>query len=338
MTTKSPVCIITGAAGFIGSHVLEHFHRKTEWDLVVFDKLSYASCGLSRITSKCLDTSSRVSVFTVDLAAGISEGVREEIDTDRVQYIIHLAAESHVDRSISDPVPFVQNNVNSTLHLLEYARTLPNLKKFFMFSTDEVYGPCFDKPGGYVETDPHTPTNPYSASKSMTEQLCLAYENTYFRDGPDVLITNMVNAFGQTQVEKFFPMVVRKLLAGETIDVHTYPDGKTPGSRFYIHARNVADAVLFLCTADTGSHNRYHITSGVEVDNLDLILRIAKIMGIDNPSYRLVDFHSDRPGHDCRYDLNGERLSDLGWKCPVDFDESLKTTVKWYVDHPQWLR
>ena len=126
--------------GLIGHHMVEHIHRHTNWNIVIFDKLSYASKGLERLRSNGLKDSKRISVYTIDLIQSISKGIALEIG--KVDYIVHLAAETHVDNSISDPVPFIYNNVMSTVHMLEYARTLLNLKKFFYFSTDEVFGPA----------------------------------------------------------------------------------------------------------------------------------------------------------------------------------------------------
>ena len=192
--------IITGAAGFIGSHVLEHFHRKTDWNMTVIDKLSYASNGLNRIRDMDLLNSPRVKIFPIDLSVSLTPGIIKEIGD--IDIIIHLAAETHVDNSISDPVPFIHNNIMSTVHLLEYARKLPNLKIFFYFSTDEVFGPA---PGtiSFKENEPHNPTNPYSGSKSAAEHLCMAYKTTY---KIPLMIVNVMNAMGERQhVEKFIP-------------------------------------------------------------------------------------------------------------------------------------
>lgn len=322
--------LVTGGAGFIGHHTVEHLVRKTDWNIVVIDKLSYASSGLDKLKSAGLVNNDRVKIITWDLAYPLTVGIKKEIGM--LDYILHIAAESDVNRSIADPVPFVQNNINSTLNMLEYARELPSLKKFYMFSTDETRGV---PPDGYAfkENDTYHPRNPYAASKAACEMLCMAYENTY---KIPVIISEMVNCIGQRQhVEKFVPKVIKTLLDDEELVIHADPTATIPGSRYYIHARNTADAVLFLLkNGEIGES--YNICTKDEIDNLTMALRIAEIVG--KPlKYKLVDFHSDRAGHDLVYRLDGTKLHNLGWKPPVDFDESLKRTVEWYLEYPQWL-
>jgi dTDP-glucose 4,6-dehydratase len=260
----------------------------------------------------------------------MSEGLSKEIGN--VDYILHMAAETHVDNSIKNPVPFVQNNVNSTLHLLEYARTLSSLKKFFYFSTDEVYGPALNNIL-FTEDARHNPCNPYSASKSAAEQICNAYRNTY---KIPVLSVNVMNAFGERQhIEKFIPKVIKQVLKGDKVSIHSYPDKITPGSRFYIHARNIADAVLFLINNGKVGES-YNVSGEQEVNNLNIALMIGKIMQ-KSVIYELVDFHSDRPGHDLRYGLDGDKLKQLGWVPPVTFESGLKKCVEWTIQNQEWL-
>lgn len=244
-----------------------------------------------------------------------------------------MAAESHVDNSISMPVPFTMNNVDNTLTMLEYARNLPDLKHFFYFSTDEVFGPALGEKL-FTEDERHKPTNPYSASKSAAEVICQGYENTY---KIPLIITNLMNVFGERQhPEKFIPKCINHVLNGEKIYIHSYPDLKRAGTRFYIHARNVAAAILFLMDhAKIGE--KYNITGEQEVDNLTLAQFVAKVVG--KPLiYELTDCHSDRPGHDLRYGLDGSKMRKMGWKLPVDFWQSLEKTIRWTMENPIWLQ
>jgi dTDP-glucose 4,6-dehydratase len=326
--------IITGGCGFIGHHFVEHIYKNTDWKIIVIDKLSYASNGFERMRDTDTLNDKRVKVFTSDLVLPLSEGLVKEIGTD-VDYIVHMAAETHVDNSIVDPKLFINNNIQSTVNLLEYARNyLPNLKTFFYFSTDEVFGPALGNTL-YKEWDRHKPTNPYSASKSAAEQICVSYENTYKLP---LMIVNVMNAFGERQhVEKFIPLCIKKIMNNEKIYIHSYPDKKTSGTRFYIHARNIAEAVLFLIKNGTIGE-KYNISGEREVSNLDMAKMIAKFMNKEEElDYELVDFHSNRPGHDLRYGLDGTKLFDMGFKLPINFEESLKKTVEWTLTNQKWL-
>ena len=322
--------IVTGGCGFIGHHVVEHILRKTNWEIIVLDKLNYASFGYQRLKDNGAYESPRVKIFCYDITQEITVGLKKEIGT--VDYIIHMAAETHVDNSISDPVPFILNNVNSTVSMLEYARSLPELKSFVYFSTDEVFGPALGDTL-YKEWDRHNPTNPYSASKSAAEGICLSYENTY---KVPLLIVNVMNAFGERQhVEKFIPMTIKKLLNDEEIIIHSYPDKKTSGTRFYIHGRNIAAAVLFLLKNGKNGE-KYNITGEKEVSNLEMAQIIADTIG--KPlKYKMTDCHSIRPGHDLRYGLDGSKMFEMGWKIPVPFDESIKNTILWTLENKKWL-
>jgi dTDP-glucose 4,6-dehydratase len=322
--------LVTGGAGFIGSHLIEHLIGTTDWTVVCLDKLSYASKGWSRLKDSDMYQNPRVKCITWDLELPLSEGLILELGD--IHLIIHMAAETHVDRSIVDPVGTIRNNVMSTVYLLEYARTLKNLKMFQYFSTDEIYGPA-PKGISYKEWDPHHPTNPYSASKAASEDICIAYQNTY---KIPLLITNLMNAYGNRQfVEKFIGIIINKILRGQEIIIHTESDGETPGSRFYIHVSNISSAILFILERGKPGE-KYNITGEQEVNNLELAQKIAAIMG-RKLKYKLVSAPIDRPGHDIRYGIDGSKLLDMGWKHESNFDELLTETVKWTLAHPEWL-
>ncbi len=198
--------------GFIGSHMVEHVYRNTDWNISIIDKLSYASRGFERLQNIGILHDERIHIYTFDLCSDITVGLRLELGD--VHFIIHMAADTHVDNSIETPIPFIHNNVMSTVYLLEYARTLHTLEKFFYFSTDEVYGASIND-HAFTENDRHKPTNPYSASKSAAEQICIAYENTF---SVPIIIVNVMNAFGERQhVEKFIPKCIKSILNDETI-------------------------------------------------------------------------------------------------------------------------
>lgn len=324
--------LVTGGAGFIGHHFCEHLLKNTNWDIVVFDRLNYASSGFDRLRDVDVYDDKRVTILTADFSQPIKEGLAKEIG--QVDYIVHIGAESHVDKSIEDPEPFVMANVVGTMRLLDFARTQDRLKWFVMFSTDEVYGPA---PEGvyYKEWDRYNATNPYSATKAGAEQLAMAYANTY---RVPVIVTNTMNVFGERQhPEKFIPMTVRKVLKGQTVTIHADSTKTKAGSRFYIHARNVAAAIMFLLD-HAKFRERYNIVGEKEVNNLELAKFIAKVVG--KPlKYEMVDFHSSRPGHDLRYALDGTKLKKMGLRYPKTFEQSLRKTIEWTLSpkNKRWL-
>lgn len=328
-------CIVTGGCGFIGHHLVEHLLKNTDWDIVLLDKLNYASAGFNRLKDIKVYNDSRIRVFVTDLATGMPDvGLIQEIG--KVNYIVHMAAETHVDNSISDPKPFVMSNVLGTFNLLEFARKLDTLEKVVYFSTDEVFGPA---PEGiaYKEWDRYNSTNPYSATKAGGEELCMAWSNTYKLP---VIVTHTMNAFGERQhPEKFIPMTVRKILAGESVTIHSNPTKTVSGSRFYIHCRNIASAVLFLLNdPNVSNRDKFNIVGEKEVTNLKLAQTIADIIG--KPlNYVMTDFHSSRPGHDLRYALDGTKMKEMGFKIPVPFEESLEKTIQWMLvpENISWL-
>ena len=275
----------------------------------------------------------RTGVVWHDLRDPVLEITRRSIGG--IDYIAHIAADTHVDRSIDAPMPFVLNNIRSTLNILEYARSLPNLRAFNYFSTDEVYGPA---PPGVLhrEEQRYNATNPYSASKAGSEQLVNAYANTY---GLPVFTTNTMNLIGERQhKEKYVPLCMRAILTGNTIKIHADKSKTIPGSRFYLHCRNAAAALGFLFTRSRRWENRerYNIVGDREIDNLQLAQLIAKIIG--KPlKYELGSWHASRPGHDLRYALSGEKLKAAGFRFPVSFEESLERTIRWTLENPEWL-
>ena len=332
--------LLTGGAGFIGSHFLEHILVNTGWEVICIS--SWKHKGTPERIEEVLKGNSvwknRVTVITHDLESPFTDKTKARIG--QVDFIVNFAAQSHVDRSIEDPVPFVTNNVNSVLTMLQFAREQKHLKAFIQISTDEVYGAA---PDGihHKEWSAILPSNPYSASKACQESLALAYWRTY---GVPVVITNTMNNFGEMQdPEKYMALTIRKIKRGECVPVH----GKEGdiGSRYYLHARNHADAVLFILTNTVPAKyeygkvmqpDRYNIVGDIELDNLQVAKAISDIL--NKPLvHELVDHHTTRPGHDRRYALDGSKLKKLGWKPPVEFLPSLKKYIEWTIAHSQWL-
>lgn len=333
--------LLTGGGGFIGAHTFAHVMHNTDWDIVIIDSFRHKG-KTDRITEMLEshpDWRKRLRVITHDLTAPFSEQTIERIG--KIDYIINMASESHVDRSITDPRDFIENNVHLTLTMLEYIRKNP-VKKFIQISTDEVYGPA---PAGHnhKEGEPHKPSNPYSASKSAQEDICYAYWRTY---NLPICITNTMNIIGEMQdPEKYLPMLIKNININKEVTIHANADGSKIGSRYYLHARNQSDALLFLLkNVDFPKYSteiemaRYNVVGEYEIDNLQLAEKVAKILGKKELRYVLVDFHSSRPGHDLRYALDGSKLAALGWKAPLSFDDSLKKTVEWTISHPEWLK
>jgi len=321
--------LLTGGVGFVGSHIVEGVLKDTDWEIVIIDRLDISG-NLERLTDMSIweKEKHRVKFIWWDLKSEVNKQIIKEIG--KVDYIWHLAASSHVDRSITDPVSFVMDNVVGTCNLLEYARKV-NPKLVINFGTDEVFGPA---PEGvdYKEDDRFKPANPYAASKAGATVLGDAYFNTYKLP---VINTFTMNVFGERQhPEKFIPMTIKKVLAGENVLIHADKTETKSGSRKWIHARNVCQALMFL-TEKGKLGDKYNIV-GEELSNLELAQFIAEV--IEKPlKYKLVDFHSSRPGHDLRYSLDGSKLKKMGFEYSKNFKQSLTKVVEWYIKNPQWL-
>lgn len=324
--------LVTGGAGFIGHHVVEKILKNTQHDVISLDRLD-TSGNLNRLYEIMQDVAykNRLTVLWHDLKAPLNDYLVQQIG--RVDYILHLAAGSHVDRSIEFPMEFVFDNVVGTGNILDFARLhqKENLQMFLYFSTDEVFGPA---PEGvfYEENDRYNSSNPYSASKAGGEELAVAYENTYKLP---IAITHTMNVFGKRQhYEKFIPLCIRKILSGDKIYIHADKTCSIAGSRHYIDADDVADAVLFLMN-NFKSGEKYNIVGAKEIDNLSLARLIAKILD-RQLNYELVDFHSSRPGHDLRYALSGVKMKNMGWE-PTELEESLRNVINWSLSNKRWL-
>lgn len=336
--------LITGGAGFIAHHVIENIIKNTDWEVISLDRLDFSG-NLNRLADVMADFPAedrkRVSVVFHDLKAEVNPMIAEAIG--QVDYILHLAAGSHVDRSIEFPMEFVMDNVVGTTNILQFARTQKNLERFVYFSTDEVFGPA-PKGVSYKERDRYNATNPYSASKAGGEEMAIAFENTY---SLPIVITHTMNVFGERQhPEKFIPMCIQKIHDGESVTIHANPEKTEAGTRHYIHAKDVAEGLMFVLGLDVSKLERdyggakcpkFNLVGPEEVDNLTLARMIADAQGKEL-KYEMVDFHSQRPGHDLRYAMSGDYLKSLGWEPRIKFSERIKEVVDWTLANNRWLR
>lgn len=336
--------LVTGGAGFIAHHLIGHILKLTDWEIVSLDRLDYSG-NLNRLHDLLMvdhdeETRKRVNIVFHDLKAEINPLVKANIG--EVNYILHLAAGSHVDRSILYPMEFVLDNVVGTCNILEYARTQNNLERFIYFSTDEVFGPA---PDGikFEENDRYNSTNPYSATKAGGEELAVAYHNTY---NLPVYITHTMNVFGQRQhPEKYIPMCIRKIRDGEVVTIHSDSTKTVPGSRHYIHAEDVASAIMFLLNKTEITQNvwggakcpKFNIVGSEELNNLELARIIAEVQDKEL-KYQFVDFHSSRPGHDLRYALDGDKMKVMGWVPEKTIKERILEVVNWTLKNDRWIK
>lgn len=330
--------LLTGCGGSIAYHVMTHIFHNTDWEIVGTDSFKHKGWHdrVSEMLKMHPEWTNRLTVVTHDLTAPFSELTKKKIG--HIDYIINMASLSDVQASIEHPREFIRNNVDLVVNVLEYAREIKP-EAFIQISTDEVYG-ATEKDQQHKEWAPIIPSNPYAASKACQESIAIAYWRTY---GVPVVITNVMNNFGELQQGSKYPAMIQKWVAqGETVTVHGSQDGDI-GTRFYIHSRNHADALLFILkrmpvkySDGADRPDRYNVTGDKQVNNLELAQMIAKYMGKEL-KYELTDYHSTRPGHDRHYGLDGAKLKEIGWKSPVSFEESLKNTIEWQTANPDWL-
>ncbi|MFJ2331019.1 dTDP-glucose 4,6-dehydratase [Pseudomonas helleri] len=335
--------LVTGGAGFIGSAVIRHLIENTSAEVANLDKLTYAGNleSLSLITN-----SPRYNFYQVDICDS------NELDTVLAQFrpdkIMHLAAESHVDRSIEGPSDFISTNILGTYNLLEATRRFWNglpldAKKNFRFhhiSTDEVYGDLEGTTDLFTETTPYSPSSPYSASKASSDHLVRAWQRTY---GLPVLVTNCSNNYGPYHFpEKLIPHVILNALAGKALPV--YGDGSQIRDWLYVddHARALVEVVTKGIIGETyniGGHNEKRNLEVVEAI-CELLDELAPIESKEKTTFsfkELITFVKDRPGHDRRYAIDASKIErDLGWKPQETFETGLRKTVTWYLENPEW--
>jgi len=326
--------LITGGAGFIGSHLVRHFIKKyPQYQIVNLDALTYAG-NLANL--KDIEQSPNYQFIKADICD--KEAVEKTLQKNNIDAIIHLAAESHVDRSILDPLAFVQTNIVGTANLLLCARNYWKDRQdvlFYHVSTDEVYG-SLGETGFFTETTPYDPHSPYSASKAASDHLVRAYFHTYKMP---VLISNCSNNYGSFQFpEKLIPLMIANAVNNKPLPVY----GKGENVRDWLWVQDHCQAIeLIFHKAKIGE--TYNIGGWNEWKNIDLVHLLCQLVDTKlsrkpGATTQLITYVKDRPGHDQRYAIDSNKLAnDLGWKPSLQFEEGLSKTIDWYLSNGDWV-
>ncbi|MBT3940339.1 MAG: dTDP-glucose 4,6-dehydratase [Pelagibacterales bacterium] len=327
--------LITGGAGFIGSHVVRKFvNEYPKYKIFNLDALTYAG-NLQNL--KDLESKPNYKFLKGDITNEIF--INQLFKTFRFDGVIHLAAESHVDRSISDPIGFAKTNIIGTIILLNAFKNIWNNnwddKRFYHVSTDEVYG-SLGTEGLFAESTPYDPSSPYSASKASSDHFIRAYGKTY---GMPYVISNCSNNYGANQFpEKLIPLFINNIINNKSLPV--YGDGNYTRDWLFVEDHAIAIDLVF----NRGlNYETYNIGGFNEWKNIDLIKLLCRLMDekLENKigtSEKLITFIKDRPGHDLRYALDASKIKkDLGWRPSIKFEEGLSKTIDWYLDNKEWL-
>ncbi|WP_026710240.1 dTDP-glucose 4,6-dehydratase [Flavobacterium filum] len=327
--------LITGGAGFIGSHVIRRFVSKyPAYHIYNLDALTYAG-NLENIAD--IEHLPNYTFVKGDITD--ADFIHQLFEKEQFDGIIHLAAESHVDRSITDPLAFVKTNVIGTMNLLNASRDCWKNdyqdKRFYHISTDEVYGALGDT-GLFTETTPYSPNSPYSASKAASDHFVRAYGETY---GLPYVITNCSNNYGPNHFpEKLIPLFIHNIIHQKPLPV--YGDGNYTRDWLFVIDHAIAIDLVF---HEGKNHETYNIGGFNEWKNIDLVRLLCQKMDekLNRPkgtSEQLITFVKDRPGHDLRYAIDATKMNkELGWKPSVTFEEGLSLTIDWYLTHQEWL-
>lgn len=328
--------LITGGAGFIGSHVVRRFVNKyPNYQIFNLDALTYAG-NLENISD--IENASNYTFIKGDIVD--ADFINNLFQKHQFDGVLHLAAESHVDRSITDPLSFVKTNVIGTMNLLNAAKEIwkDNFegKRFYHVSTDEVYG-SLGATGLFTETTSYDPNSPYSASKASSDHFVRAYGETY---GLPYVITNCSNNYGPNHFpEKLIPLFINNIINNKPLPV--YGDGKYTRDWLFVEDHAVAIDLVF---HEGKNHETYNIGGFNEWQNIDLVKLLCyqmdkKLSRVSGESEKLISYVKDRPGHDLRYAIDATKINkELGWKPSVTFEQGLEKTIDWFLSNEEWLK
>ncbi len=327
--------LLTGASGFVGAHMLKFLMENT--DAHVYCPVTYSHGGHPQRIESLISEQyfNRISLFQHDLA---NVQLDNSYFPKNIDQVINFASESHVDRSIVDPHTFVMNNLQLMINLLEFSRKF-EIASFLHVSTDEVFGDFKDATLNTEWSQPHLPSNPYSASKSAQESLAISYWRTY---GVNISIANSTNIIGEAQnIEKFLPKVIGRILSGDIINIDTDIDGNM-GSRKYVYARDMVSAIWLIINNATNKKSntgrdlpvRFHISGSAEISNQMLVNLVGQALKVE-PKIQLGV--SPRFGYDLRYELDSSKIRALGWEEKLKIEHSIEAICKWTLANQEWL-